>query len=266
MLNNSNFGIDCRNNIDNCILEPLFDDFEEISYIKKFTTVLFDEIFCHFYSPALVREEIIQTYQSKTFELEKEDPLYEVIKKYYERKMDEELDDVNCFEKNKYIKKRKLKNIEEKITDCLDPRKTKMSIDFNIRELDSIKSFAVKKRDKIKVTTRFMSGKLLMFAKLSLKSFIYDVAEIFCFPDQTVAEIYKKYMIENVVINHILTDTDSTALQFTFISDPNSDLPEDNFIDVIFEVIIATKIIRDLTLLTNFEIFLDLGKKIEKKS
>ena len=59
--------------------------------------------------------------------------------------MDEELDDVNCFEKNKNIKKRKLKNIEEKITDCLDPRKTKMLIDFNNKELDSIKSFAVKK-------------------------------------------------------------------------------------------------------------------------
>ena len=26
LLNNSNFGIDCRNNIDNCILEPLYDD------------------------------------------------------------------------------------------------------------------------------------------------------------------------------------------------------------------------------------------------
>ena len=32
---------------------------------------------------------------------------------------------------------------------------------------------------KIKVTTRFMSGKLLMFAKLSLKSFIYDLSETF---------------------------------------------------------------------------------------
>ena len=36
LLKNSNFGIDCRNNIDNCILEPLYDDFTEISYIKKF--------------------------------------------------------------------------------------------------------------------------------------------------------------------------------------------------------------------------------------
>ena len=26
-LNSSNFGIDCRKNIDNCILEPLYDDF-----------------------------------------------------------------------------------------------------------------------------------------------------------------------------------------------------------------------------------------------
>ena len=36
LLKNSNFGIDCRNNIDNCILEPLYDDFTEISDIKKF--------------------------------------------------------------------------------------------------------------------------------------------------------------------------------------------------------------------------------------
>ena len=31
LLNNNNFGIDCRNNIHNCILEPLCDKFEEIS-------------------------------------------------------------------------------------------------------------------------------------------------------------------------------------------------------------------------------------------
>ena len=43
LLNNSNFGIDCRNNIDNCILEPTYDDFTEISYIKKFTTIYSDD-------------------------------------------------------------------------------------------------------------------------------------------------------------------------------------------------------------------------------
>ena len=48
LLNNSNFGIDCRNNIDNCYLEPLYDDFSEISYIKKFTTIFNGETFRDF--------------------------------------------------------------------------------------------------------------------------------------------------------------------------------------------------------------------------
>ena len=35
LLNNSNFGIDCHNNIDNCILEPLYDNLNEILNILK---------------------------------------------------------------------------------------------------------------------------------------------------------------------------------------------------------------------------------------
>ena len=104
-----------------------------------------------------------------------------------------------------------------------------------------------------------------MFAKLSLKSFSYDVAETFSLPDQTAAEIYQKYMIENVIINHILTDTDSTALQFTFISDPNSDLPEDKFRDIIFEVIIATKIYKRFGTSHEFWDFFGSRKESRKK-
>ena len=87
-----------------------------------------------------------------------------------------------------------------------------------------------------------MTGKLLMFAKLSLKSFIYDLVETFCFLSQLVLEIYKKYKIEKIEMYHVLTDTDSTALQFIIISDPNSDMPEQKFRDIIFEIIVATKI------------------------
>ena len=78
-----------------------------------------------------------------------------------------------------------------------------------------------------------MSGKLL-FAKLSLKSFIYDLIETFCFPQEQLADLYKKYLIEKVEIFYMLTDTDSTALEFIFISDLNSDVPEDKFRDIIF--------------------------------
>ena len=87
-----------------------------------------------------------------------------------------------------------------------------------------------------------MSGKLLMFAKLLLKSFIHDIIENFCFPQKQIVNLYRKYLIDKVEIFHILPDTDSTALKFIFISDPNSDLPEDKFRDIIFEVIVTSKI------------------------
>ena len=44
-------------------------------------------------------------------------------------------------------KKKKTKRNRSKITDCLDPRKTKMVVEFNDRQSGSIKSFAVKKKE-----------------------------------------------------------------------------------------------------------------------
>ena len=40
LLNNSNFGNDCRNNIGNCKLELMFDGLDEILYIKKYTNIM----------------------------------------------------------------------------------------------------------------------------------------------------------------------------------------------------------------------------------
>ena len=53
LLNRSNFGIDCRINVDNCYVEPFYDDFSEISYIKNFTTILNDATFRNFF-PLLI--------------------------------------------------------------------------------------------------------------------------------------------------------------------------------------------------------------------
>ena len=86
-----------------------------------------------------------------------------------------------------------------------------------------------------------MSGKLLTSAKLSLKSYIYEITETFCFPKEYVKEIYKKYVMERVEIFHALTDTDSTSLKFIFISDPKSETPEDKFRDI-FEMVTASEI------------------------
>ena len=49
-------------------------------------------------------------------------------------KIDEELDSVESFEKSENKRKRKFKDIDEKIPESLDPRKTKMVVEFNDHE------------------------------------------------------------------------------------------------------------------------------------
>ena len=46
------------------------------------------------FSPSLLREEIIQTFQSKIFSLNKKEPTYEARKKY-DKQMEEALDAVD---------------------------------------------------------------------------------------------------------------------------------------------------------------------------
>lgn len=119
-----------------------------------------------------------------------------------------------------------------------------MTIKFNDHEATSVKTIAVKTQLKVKCMTRFMSGKLLMFAKLSLKSFIYSLVELLSFPDLNplVAQIYEKYQIERIICYHVLTDTDSTSLQFVVISDPSSTYPECDVRDILFGIFSKTDI------------------------
>ena len=61
--------------------------------------------------------------------------------------------------------------IENKIKNCEDIRK-KMLIEFNDLK-SSVKFLGLKNQTNIKCSSRLLPGKLLMFAKLSLKSFVY---------------------------------------------------------------------------------------------
>ena len=110
-----------------------------------------------------------------------------------------------------------------------------------------------------------MSGKLLMFAKLSLKSFVYEIIETNCFPNQKTKQILKKYQIEKVEIYHILTDTDSTSLKFIFISGPESDIQESKYREIIFEVVTSSDIYKRFDSSHPFWEILTQGKKKRRK-
>ena len=84
---------------------------------------------------------------------------------------------------NKYKKKnnkeRHFFDIDQKIKNSVKSKITKMLIDFNCLESVSIHSFSVKQNYNVKLITRFLSGKMLIIAKLSLMSFIYELIETF---------------------------------------------------------------------------------------
>ena len=85
-------------------------------------------------------------------------------------------------------------------------------IDFENNECNSIKSIIVKRDINIDVSSHFIKGKMLMFAKLSLKSFVYDMIDVFCFPNEEIRKIYDFCQIEKCFLYQNLTNTDSTSL------------------------------------------------------
>ena len=57
---------------------------------------------------------------------------------------------------------------------------------------------------------------MLMFSKVYIKSFVYDLIDTFMFPDETTKEIYDKYNINKCYLHQTLTDTGSPLIFFYF--------------------------------------------------
>ena len=119
-----------------------------------------------------------------------------------------------------------------------------MIIEFNEQKSASVRSITVKSNHSVKCTARFMYGKLLMFAKLSLKSFICSLVKLLHFPEENpiVSDIYKKYQIEEIHCYQVLTDTDRTSTQFIIVSEPEKKIPECDIRDILFEIFSKTNI------------------------
>ena len=81
-----------------------------------------------------------------------------------------------------------------------------------------------------------------MFAKMFLKSFVYDTIDAFCFPDDKVKGIFDKNDIKKCFLYLNLTDTDSCSMSFVFICKLQFCIPESGFRNVLFEMFKHSKI------------------------
>ena len=105
-----------------------------------------------------------------------------------------------------------------------------------------------------------------MFAKVSIKSFVCDIIDVFMFPNDITKSIYKKYNVEKCYVFQCLTDTDSTSINFIFICEKSSIVDEKTARNIIFEVIVSSKILNRLDLSDDFwEQFGVQNKELKKK-
>ena len=77
LMSNSNFGYDCRNNLDNCKFELIFDELKELTYIERYHDI-FDPKISEFVTADLIKQNIEATYNDKLIKLDKEDKFYQI--------------------------------------------------------------------------------------------------------------------------------------------------------------------------------------------
>ena len=196
LMNNSNFWYDCRNNLDNCKFLPIFDEFREVTFVNWYHNIL-DQKVSQFVISDLLKQQIEENCNNKLMKLDKEDRFYEIK---LETLKTERLSSIEAAEKvdhNKRKTKRKISLIDysERKKEALTTQKVKSLIDFDDQYSASIKSIAIQKESKIHLTTRFLNGKMLMFSKVSIKSFVYDLIDVL----MKLKKIIKNIILINVI-------------------------------------------------------------------
>ena len=115
-------------------------------------------------------------------------------------------------------------------------------IGFNRNNSNIVRSLAVKRKDVVKVATRFMSVNLLMFARVSIGSFTYNVRDAFCFSDDKFNESYNQNKIIKCFVPLPLTGTDSTFFQFVTKCDKSCWISNEERRKLIFQIFLLSKL------------------------
>ena len=99
----------------------MYDGLDEISHIKKFTNIMQDSRFREFFSWELLKQQVQEEFNKKSENLDPDDPFYFSIYESFSRKLEEDLEAIELFSKNKkrkYQSTATIDTIENKIKNC----------------------------------------------------------------------------------------------------------------------------------------------------
>ena len=148
-MNNSNFGFDCRNNLDNCKFVPIFDEYIEITFINQYN--IFDSKISEFVTADLLKGDIEERFNDKLLKLDKEDRFYEIKLQTLKSEQLSQLESAENFEQQKKKAKKGSKLIDfiDRKTEALTNQKVKSLIDFDENYSCCIRSLAIEKNQKL---------------------------------------------------------------------------------------------------------------------
>ena len=109
LMNNSNFGYNCRNNLDNCKFVPIFDEYWELTFISRYYN-LFDSKVRQFVTGELLKQDIEEKFYDKLSKLDQEDRFYEIKLQAIKNERLQQIEAAEKFEQQKKKKRKKEQN------------------------------------------------------------------------------------------------------------------------------------------------------------
>ena len=258
-LNNANFGFDCRDNSQNKSLHLIYDKAQEVDFISKYGNYNSDNCFLNLDSQI---ENVNRLYDNVDKLDKNEKPYAEILKeKEIESIKDRFYRKKNKKGNGKWNEREKLLNFRNHLEEADTDKSYTFMQELEEECVNSVRAEACKKQTYVKVSTRYISSKLLINAKISLASFIYECIDTFCFLNVETSNLYVHNKIIKILPYLLMTDTNSASLEFIVIAEDTCDCGEREMRDVLIYIFLENNIHSRLDL--SGEFFKQYGKRNE---
>ena len=149
LMNNANFGSDCRNNIDNCDFVPIFDKVNEICSLQKYYSLV-DPKVNNFVSEKLIENSVNNKFTEKFHALDKNDRFYDIKLATLKNEQQEGLEAAKKLTNKRKNLKRKvcITDFCERMDEVNKKKNVTSLIEFDQQNSNSIKAVMVKKKSK----------------------------------------------------------------------------------------------------------------------
>ena len=131
LMNNSNFGYDCRNNLDNCKFVAIFDEIKEVTYLSRYFNY-FEQRISDFVTTDLIKQNIEERYNDKLIKLDNEDRFYKIKLNLLNTERLSDLEAAENFEKKREKNKKRINLVDFSVrkNEALKNQKIKSLINF----------------------------------------------------------------------------------------------------------------------------------------